>query len=136
MKEVNISERERQVLVYLAKEWSSEQNCFYMRSIAKETGLDIPQVRRSVRSLARKGLAEYVRGLFDGDGQVAGSGYCATKAGAVLVSGCIDCKVEVADMTDGRCFRCWENRKCTKCGKPYHEHELVNGHRKEFEFPE
>jgi len=38
-----------------------------------------------------KGLAEYVRGLFDDDGMAAGSGCCATKAGAALISHCDLC---------------------------------------------
>ena len=51
-----------------------------------ETKLEKTQVRRSVRSLARKGLAEFVRGLFDDDGMVAGSGYCCTRAGKELAA--------------------------------------------------
>lgn len=43
--------------------------------------LDIKAVRRACRSLRRKGLAEYVRGLFNEDGMVAGSGYCISTEG-------------------------------------------------------
>lgn len=83
--EIKVSERERKCLEVLAAEYSSEANCMYFRYIVKETGLELHQVRRSVRSLARKGLAEYHRGLFDDDGMVAGSGYCATEKGAKLI---------------------------------------------------
>ena len=38
------------------------------------------------RSLSRKGLAEYGRGLWNDDGEVAGSGYCCTKQGAAFLA--------------------------------------------------
>ena len=111
--EIKISQRERDCLVYLASFYGDEQDCTYFRVIAKEVGgITEKQARRAVRSLARKGLAEYVRGLFNDDGMVAGSGYRATKEGALLVSGCTQCKVVVADMDDGTCLECW--RKLNK----------------------
>lgn len=42
--------------------------------------MDVREVRRIVRCLARKGLAEYWRGLWSDDGP-AGGGYCITPAG-------------------------------------------------------
>ena len=45
------------------------------------TGYDRKAVRRSVRALARKGLAEYSRGLWTEDGEPAGAGYCLTDEG-------------------------------------------------------
>lgn len=135
-KEIKISDRERLVLVCLAEYWNDDCDCLYMRTIAKETKLEIFQVKRSVRSLARKGLTEYVRGLFDEDGMVAGSGYRATREGAVLVKGCKDCKDSVVEMTDGRCGWCWQKRVCKNCGKTYTEHDLKDGHRGDFEFEE
>ena len=36
---------------------------------------------RYVRALARKGFAEYFRGLCREDGDFAGAGYCITRAG-------------------------------------------------------
>jgi DNA-binding MarR family transcriptional regulator len=72
-------------LEVLAEIYDHESNCYFFRHIAAETGLEITQVRKACRSLARKGLAEYLRGLFDEDGMVAGSGYCCTKAGAELI---------------------------------------------------
>lgn len=137
METVQISERESKVLkelveVYIAEE---EGTCRYMKYIAAEVGLDYSQTRRAVRSLARKGLAEFHRGLFNDEGMVAGSGYCATKKGALVFRACVDCKKEVAEMDDQRCWLCWDNRICTKCGKKYSEHKLVNGSKEEFEFP-
>ena len=49
--------------------------------------LDRKQVRRACRSLARKGLAQFGSGLFTEDGEVAGSGYTATREGVHLVEG-------------------------------------------------
>jgi hypothetical protein len=76
-----VSDRERYVLIALAEHYGWETECLYMSTISDYTGLDRKQVRRSVRSLARKGLAEYVRGLFDDEGMTAGSGYRCTDAG-------------------------------------------------------
>jgi DNA-binding MarR family transcriptional regulator len=58
----------------------------YFRAIAEEARLDERQVRRAVRSLARQGLVWHVRGLFDEEGQVAGSGYALTDAGRLRAS--------------------------------------------------
>lgn len=69
------------------------------------------KVRIYVRSLARKGLAEYVRGLFTEDGEVAGSGYSATYEGALLISPCRKCKNRIADMEGEICYLCYERIK-------------------------
>lgn len=56
-------------------------------SICADTRLERKQVRRACRSLARKGLAEFGKGLWTDEGEPAGSGYCATrKAAAALAS--------------------------------------------------
>lgn len=56
--------------------------CFLnFASISDETGFDRKTVRRACRSLTRKGLAEFGKGLWTEDGEPAGSGYCATKSG-------------------------------------------------------
>lgn len=51
------------------------------KEIARRSKLDIRHVRRTVRSLARKGLLKYARGLWTEDGEVAGSGYALTREG-------------------------------------------------------
>ncbi len=38
-------------------------------------------IRRTVRLLARRGHAEYCRGLYTAEGDLAGSGYCITETG-------------------------------------------------------
>jgi hypothetical protein len=49
-------------------------------SITEDTKLDVKAVRRSCRLLARKGLAEFYRGLMTEDGEMAGSGDCISHA--------------------------------------------------------
>lgn len=84
--EVKVNDKELAVLRIIAEDYDDvDWRAWYMRGIAKELKVEIPQVRRALRSLARKGLAAYERGLFDEDGQVAGSGYRCTKAGFELV---------------------------------------------------
>lgn len=82
---MKINDKEKKCLTELAPFYNDwEGNCLYFREIAKRTRLTIKEVRRAVRSLARKGLAQYERGLFDNDGMVAGSGYSCTEAGKKL----------------------------------------------------
>lgn len=51
------------------------------------TGLDRNVVRRCCRSLARKGYAEFARGLWDEGGEPAGSGYRASATGQQIIFG-------------------------------------------------
>jgi hypothetical protein len=82
---IKISERQRRCLMVLGPHYfPGEERCLYFRTIAKETDLREAEVRKAVRALARKGLAEYHRGLFTEDGEAAGSGYCCTAAGFAL----------------------------------------------------
>ena len=81
---MKISEREAKVLEVLADHFLSECNCLFFKTIASLSGVEKHLVRRVTRSLARKGLAEFIRGLFDDEGMVAGSGYCCTRAGKEL----------------------------------------------------
>jgi hypothetical protein len=52
--------------------------------IMARTGLCRAEVRRSVRALARRGLAEFGKGLWTEDGYPAGSGYRPTAAGRAI----------------------------------------------------
>ena len=81
---MKINENEKKVLSHLLTIYGDEGNCTYFKFIAQATGLEIKQVRRACRSLAKKKLAEYQRGLFDDEGFAAGSGYCATEEGRKL----------------------------------------------------
>lgn len=56
--------------------------CLNFTGVARRCDIEPHNVRRVVRSLARKGLVEFHRGLFDeSDGSVAGAGYGLTPAG-------------------------------------------------------
>lgn len=81
----HLNANERQVLSFLASEgftWDFGYSGF--ARIMDDTKLERKAVRRACRSLARKGLAEYGRGLWNDDGEPAGSGYCATRTGVTL----------------------------------------------------
>ncbi|MRN48212.1 hypothetical protein GJU93_16770, partial [Brucella sp. 10RB9212] len=61
--------------------------CANFKRIAQFANMEeIPEVRRIVRALARKGFAEYWRGLITDDGDFAGAGYCITPAGRELAA--------------------------------------------------
>ena len=85
MAKKKINEKQKKVLKYLAQYWEDDYNCLFFKYIARTTKLTIKEVRRACRSLAKKGLTEYMTGLVDGDGMVAGSGYCCTEKGADFI---------------------------------------------------
>lgn len=57
----------------------------YFRILENDTKLQTWQVRKACRGLARKGLAEFKKGLMNEDGEVAGAGYTITEEGAKRV---------------------------------------------------
>lgn len=60
--------------------------CAPFMPIISVTGLDRQVVRRCVRALARRGLAEFHSPLWTDDGQPAGAGYCITIRGRLIAS--------------------------------------------------
>ena len=56
------------------------------RSLCCETQLDRKTVRRACRSLARKELTKYGKGLWNEDGEPCGSGYALTDQGRIEAS--------------------------------------------------
>lgn len=64
-----------------AKSRPQGEMCLPFRVIESATGLSRTDVKRSVRALARKGLAEFHQGLCTEDGEFAGAGYCISVAG-------------------------------------------------------
>lgn len=87
-----LTKRERPVLLALEEHTRPHgEMCTYFHVLAgtPKGSAEAGEVRRVVRQLARKGYAEYVRGLFsEDDGMIAGSGYCITPAGrAALANG-------------------------------------------------
>lgn len=83
---MNLNDNERKVLSVLFEAYSDYEEFCYLnfKGIEVRCGLDRKTVRRAARSLARKGLAQYGRGLWTDGGEMAGSGYCCTKAGFAL----------------------------------------------------
>jgi hypothetical protein len=87
---MKLNEIERKVLGALADAYDPYDGFGFLGFAGIESrteGLDRKQIRRAARSLARKGLAEYQRGLWDIHGEMAGSGYGCTKQGAALMEG-------------------------------------------------
>lgn len=89
---MKLNETERIVLSILAGAYSSYDGfcCLSFAGILEDKRCGPLATRRAVRlacrSLARKGLAQYQRGLWREDGEMAGAGYGVTRAGAELVS--------------------------------------------------
>ena len=77
------SETERKILGALADKYAIDPDFCYMNfdGIARNAQVERSKVRRAVRSLARKGYASYLSGLWTEDGEPAGSGYCITETG-------------------------------------------------------
>lgn len=81
MKPTHLSDRESRCL----RAWDGIgiEYCLNFRGVGSRCNIEPHNIRRVVRSLARKGLLYFQRGLFDEyDGTVAGSGYGLTQAGA------------------------------------------------------
>jgi hypothetical protein len=83
---MKITEKEKLVLTALAQHTrETGEFCVGFKYLEGYAGdLDIRQIRLGCRSLRRKGLAEFYRGLFNEDGEVAGSGYCISNEGREL----------------------------------------------------
>jgi len=82
-----IESRERCLEALNALTSPNGEFCSPFKPIQNHTGYDRRTVKRNVRALARKGLAEYFRGLTTEDGDFAGAGYCITKMGQAVLSG-------------------------------------------------
>jgi len=79
---VRLSPHQRLVLSALVDDnFGDNGYCRYRRSIERATGLSRAQSGRALAALRRLGFVALHRGLFDEDGEVAGSGYATTRAG-------------------------------------------------------
>jgi hypothetical protein len=97
VRDEKLSDRERTVLVDMLNSGAAENYAVFFRGLTMHDE-KIPEIRRTVRKLARKGLARYIRGIFTEDGTVGGSGYGLTAAGTARA------EAERAKMMDGgRC---------------------------------
>ena len=82
---MKLNDNERKVLAAL--NYNEDGICFSgFAFLMEETGLDRKAVRRSCRSLKRKGLAQFASGLWNEDGEPRGSGYAATKEGVEVLN--------------------------------------------------
>lgn len=82
----SLSSEQKVVLKALAEVFSPYEGFTYrgFKSLSERTMIRKARVRVVTRQLARKGLAEYAKGLFNEDGQVAGAGYSVTALGNVV----------------------------------------------------
>jgi hypothetical protein len=76
-------ESHRKVLAALAE---GEGYFYGFSTLTFETKMERKEVRRIVRHLARRGLTEYAKGLWNEDGEPCGSGYRITEAGVMAIS--------------------------------------------------
>ena len=84
MTNISISRNESHAM----KAWEHTDSDFDVMSfanIASNSGLHRSLVRRTVRSMARKGVTKYYRGCWTEDGNPAGSGYGLTPKGRELL---------------------------------------------------
>lgn len=75
---------EKKILTFLADNYGGYWS---FDGIRQHIGLQFEkkQIRRGCRSLARKGLTQYCRGLWTDEGEPAGASYAATVAGRDLI---------------------------------------------------
>jgi hypothetical protein len=86
-----INDKERKVLEQLAEAYHPDEwGAYSFAPLARITKLEVKEVRRACRSLAKKGLAQFEKTLWSDDGP-AGAGYRATEEGAALITPCDLC---------------------------------------------
>lgn len=87
-----LNEKEWKVLKVLAEVYEPDEwGAYAFKGLAAQTSLEIKEVRRACRSLAKKGLAQYERTLWNEETGPAGAGYRATEEGAALINPCDVC---------------------------------------------
>jgi hypothetical protein len=80
---LKLSDTQEKALLYMSEHWNDENpQALTFKEVQDFAGIPPTAARRTVRALARKGLAEYAKGFMDDDGRVwGGSGYSITKEG-------------------------------------------------------
>lgn len=82
---IKLNDNEKKVLRFLAegngRDYDFDEIFWSFKMICEYTQLDRRMVRLACRSLARKGLSQYLSGLLDEDGLAAGSGYGISSKG-------------------------------------------------------
>lgn len=79
---IDLNEQEYATLKALSE---SEEWCYAYDYLEGETGLERKWLKPIIAKLRKLGYVEYWRGLMDDDGNVAGSGFCRSRAGNELV---------------------------------------------------
>lgn len=82
---MNLNPAEKKVLGFLAETYSEDFGYTGFSWISKRTRLPRNKVRLACRSLKRKGFAKFSSGLWNDDGQPAGSGYSASREGVAFI---------------------------------------------------
>lgn len=84
-----LNDDEETVLAFLAEQ--PEDHGFWgFAGIHQHTSIEPERIRIACRGLRAKGFAIYESGLWTDDGEMAGSGYGATKAGVQFIAGEFD----------------------------------------------
>lgn len=92
---VELEENEKKVLEVFMKETDTwGEVCLNVKGIVSRTLLEEKEVRSCCRKLTQYKLIEYMRGLMDDDGKVAGAGYCITGDGKKHMFPCQKCGEE------------------------------------------
>lgn len=76
--EIKLSEIEADILEALSR---NEELCYNYAWLAGELGVDRKYLEPAIKNLKTLGLIEFWRGLMNEDGEVAGSGWCRSRAG-------------------------------------------------------
>lgn len=79
---MKLSDREKRVLLFMHLDVPADYGC-YMKAIKASEVIEPDNVRRVVRSLARKGMVSLSPLFRDDEGTLAGSGYIVTTKGHV-----------------------------------------------------
>lgn len=82
---MKLNDAERRVLTFLADQRCDEGGYYGFDGIKQHVRLSRREIRLACRSLKRKGLTEFLSGLWNDEGP-AGSGYSATAAGVGFIA--------------------------------------------------
>ena len=69
-----MNKNQLKILLYFIEETDPE-NCYYYSSIQEHTGIELGQLKKEMAELRKIGLVECIHGLFNEDGETAGSGH-------------------------------------------------------------
>lgn len=95
MKTYILTTEDKKVLeVFMEQTDTWGEVCLNVKNLLNTTKLEEKEIRKCCRNLTQLNLIEYVRGLMDDDGKVAGAGYCITQSGKDYIFPCQKCDNE------------------------------------------